>query len=123
MKRRTAKGDMVDFDLIKVKAQMGQKPAPPEVSQRQEIIDRRLRKKATAMTPSPINNTPKRPIPPKVSTPPKVSAPPEVLVDEEIKLDIPDDNETSESTQPKPKRRQKTKPKNTSGDENADTTN
>lgn len=117
MKRRTAKGDMVDFDLIKVKAQMGQKPAPPEVSQRQEIIDRRLRKKATAMTPSPINNTPKRPIPPKVS------APPEVLVDEEIKLDIPDDNETSESTQPKPKRRQKTKPKNTSGDENADTTN
>jgi len=113
---------MVDFDLLKAKAQMGKKPAPPEVSQRQEIIDRRLRKKTTAMTPSPINNAPKRPMPP-----PKPSAPiqePELPTVEEIEQVMSEEGSVPEA-EPMPtktRRRQKTKPKTTSGDENADTT-
>ena len=116
---------MIDFDLLKVKQQVGNKPAPPEVSQRQAIIDRRLRKKATAMTPSPINNTPKRIVPPTQEKPveppkPKPVAPAQTVAASELTED--ENLPVSEQLEPAPKRRQKTKPKTTSGDENADTT-
>lgn len=112
MRRRTAKGDIVDFDLIKAKAQMSTKPAPTEVSIRQEIIDRRLRKKTTAMNPTPLNTTPTKPAVPVAKEAPKPIEP-EVVEVEEPTTDVEPD--VTES--PAPRRRQKTKPKQSSGDE------
>ena len=116
--RRTAKGDMVDFDLIRAKSQMASKPAPTEVSVRQQIIDRRLRKKTTAMNPSPLNTTQvPRPAPPPHKEPPVPKVPEPVDVeDEELIVDDSDDTSTQEESA-KPRRRQKTKPKQSSGDE------
>ena len=114
--RRTAKGEIIDFDLIKAKSQMTSKPAPKEVSVRQAIIDRRLRKKTTAMNPTPLNTNPipKPPPPPHVEPPvPKVPEPVKVEEDEEI---LAEDESTQEESA-KPRRRQKTKPKQSSGDE------
>ena len=101
--RRTAKGDLIDFDLIKAKQQMESKPAPEEVSVRQSIIDRRLRKKVSKMTPSPLNNV-AEPQPEPIEVLPKVD---EVVTVENTKkvLDNP------------PPRKQKTKAKHPSGDD------
>jgi len=95
MRRRTAKGDYVDFDLIKAKNQMAEKPPPEEVSIRQEIIERRLRRKSSAMNPSPINK-------------PKKSA---VSTNTTAKESLPVEEETKPT-----KRRQKTQAKPDTGD-------
>ena len=105
--RRTAKGEMLDLDLIKAKQQMVEKPVPEEVSVRQAIIDRRLRKKTIAMNPSVLNTKP---------TPVKK----EVVVQEEnveVVNDVENSTDTS-TTEDKPvqKRRQKTKPTQSTGD-------
>jgi len=109
MRRRTARGEIVDFDLIKAKQQMTTKPPPKEVSVRQEIIDRRLRKKATAMNPSPLNTTPVKPVAPE---------PKEVVEPETPEVVEVETSENVESDTP-PRRRQKTKPKQSSGDDDA----
>ena len=111
--RRTARGEIVDFDLIKAKQQMSTKPAPTEVSIRQEIIDRRLRKKTTAMNPTPLNTTPTKPAAPVAKEAPKPIEPEVVAVEESSDIVESDDVDS-----PAPRRRQKTKPKQSSGDEN-----
>lgn len=123
--RRTAKGEMVDFDLIKAKQQMADKPAPKEVSVRQAIIDRRLRKKATAMTPSPINKTPTKTEPvveTKKEPVPETAEVKDVPVTDEQDGDVEEKEAEKSEEAPKPRRRQKTKPKQPSGDED-DTSN
>lgn len=44
-KRRTAAGELVDFDLVRVKSQIATDPTPTEVHNRQQIINKRLRRK------------------------------------------------------------------------------
>lgn len=42
---RSAKGVVVDFDLIAIKEQMAAAPAPLDVKKRQDFIDRRMRRR------------------------------------------------------------------------------
>lgn len=42
---RTARGDMVDFDLIKIKQQLADSPAPTEVKARENFVEKRLKRK------------------------------------------------------------------------------
>jgi len=42
---RSAKGVVVDFDLIAIKEQMAAAPAPLDVRKRQDFIDRRMRRR------------------------------------------------------------------------------
>lgn len=54
---RSAKGVMVDFDLMAIKEQMASAPAPLDVRKRQDFIDRRMRrrlKKKPALRPEVI---------------------------------------------------------------------
>ena len=44
-KVRSAKGQMVDFDLLKIKEQIASDPAPLDVKARQDHIDARLRRR------------------------------------------------------------------------------
>lgn len=44
-KVRSAKGELVDFDLLKIKEQMATAPAPLDVKKRQDFIDRRMRRR------------------------------------------------------------------------------
>lgn len=109
--RRTAKGQMIDFDLIKVKQLMNDTPAPPEVSVRQQIIDRRLRKKASAMTPSPLNNP--------------SNTEPDVLPDgaDGVDTTLTNNEQNVGDNQEKSRRKQKTKQRQQSGEDDAtDTT-
>ena len=54
---RSAKGVVVDFDLIAIKEQMASAPAPLDVKKRQDFIDRRMRrrlKKKPALRPGKV---------------------------------------------------------------------
>ena len=54
---RSAKGAMVDFDLMAIKEQMASAPAPLDVRKRQDFIDRRMRrrlKKKPALRPEAV---------------------------------------------------------------------
>ena len=44
-KVRSAKGEMVDFDLMNIHRQLAQTPVNPDVAARQDFIDRRLRRR------------------------------------------------------------------------------
>ena len=42
---RTALGQIVDFDLIKLKQQLADSPAPTEVKARENFVEKRLKRK------------------------------------------------------------------------------
>ena len=44
-KVRTAKGKIIDFDLLKIKEQMVDAPKPSNVQERQDFIDQKMRRR------------------------------------------------------------------------------
>lgn len=42
---RSARGVMVDFDLLKIKQTLGESPKPPVVENRESFIDQRLKRR------------------------------------------------------------------------------
>ena len=44
-KTRSAKGAIVDFDLLKIKAQIASAPPTTDVKKREDFIDRKLRRR------------------------------------------------------------------------------
>lgn len=44
-KVRTAKGQIIDFDLLKIKEQMVDSPKPTNVQARQDFIDQKMRRR------------------------------------------------------------------------------
>lgn len=44
-KTRSARGEQVDFDLLKVKEQIATSPPPQDVKARQDFIERRMRRR------------------------------------------------------------------------------
>ncbi len=44
-KARSAKGEMVDFDYLKIKEQLASSPTPMEVKNRQNFIENRLKRR------------------------------------------------------------------------------
>jgi hypothetical protein len=67
-KVRSAKGEVVDFDLLKIKEQMASAPPPTDVRARQDFIDKRLRRrlKKTAPPAPKIAPTEKTAVDPKL---------------------------------------------------------
>lgn len=47
---RTALGQIVDFDLIKLKQQLAESPAPTEVKARENFVEKRLKRKLRVKT-------------------------------------------------------------------------
>jgi hypothetical protein len=47
---RTARGSMVDFDLLKIKQQLSDAPAPTEVAARENFVEKRLKRKLRTKT-------------------------------------------------------------------------
>lgn len=47
---RTARGEIVDFDLIKIKQQLTDVPAPTEVAARENFVEKRLKRKLRTKT-------------------------------------------------------------------------
>lgn len=52
-KIRSARGVLVDFDLIKIKQQIASAPKPVDVSVREEFVDRKIRRRIKRKTPAP----------------------------------------------------------------------
>jgi len=53
-KIRSARGEMIDFDLLKIKEQMASSPAPQDVKIRQDFIEKRMRRRLKKVpTPAP----------------------------------------------------------------------
>lgn len=50
VKTRSARGEVVDFDLLKIKEQIAANPAPTDVKARQNFVDRRLRRRVKSAT-------------------------------------------------------------------------
>lgn len=50
-KVRSAKGEMVDFDLLKIKQQIGSAPPPTDVRARQDFIEKRFRRRVKKVAP------------------------------------------------------------------------
>lgn len=93
-KVRTARGEVVDFDLLRIKEQISSTPPPIDVKQRQDFVEKRLRrrlKKTAAVLPevsvepklpstedavqaSPIKVEPEKPQPSKVEEPTNTDA-------------------------------------------------
>lgn len=48
-KIRSARGEIVDFDLLKIKQQMASSPTTTTVKARQDFIEKRLRRKAQSL--------------------------------------------------------------------------
>lgn len=93
-KAKSAKGVVVDFDLLKIKEQMASAPPPTDVKARADFIDKRLRRRLRRVKPpapkvEPVDVDKKLP-----------DAPPEA---EKI--------EEKEETKPKTRTRQRARPK------------
>jgi hypothetical protein len=50
-KVRSARGEMVDFDLLKIKEQIANQPPPQDVRARQDFIEKRLRRRLKKAAP------------------------------------------------------------------------
>lgn len=50
-KIRSARGEQVDFDLLKIKEQMASSPPPQDVRMRQDFIEKRLRRRLKKVAP------------------------------------------------------------------------
>lgn len=55
-KRRSAKGEIVDFDLMKIKQIMGDKPKTVKVEAREEFIERKMRRRLRKAQATDISN-------------------------------------------------------------------
>jgi len=44
-KTRSAKGEIIDFDLLKIKAQIASTPKTTDVKKREDFIDKKLRRR------------------------------------------------------------------------------
>ena len=56
-KIRSARGTVVDFDLMQIKQAIGSQPAPTDVAARQDHIDARLRRRMRNLKKTPISPT------------------------------------------------------------------
>lgn len=94
-KVRSAKGVLVDFDLMKIKETLEAEPAPTDVRARQDHIDARLRRRMRTMKPTALPTTPpKRPIEVAPTSP--------AVNDTDVEMIDENDVETIEKPQPKP---------------------
>lgn len=50
-KVRSARGELVDFDLLKIKEQMASAPPPTDVRARQDFIEKRMRRRLKRVSP------------------------------------------------------------------------
>lgn len=98
---RSARGESVDFDLLKIKEQIGSAPPPIDVQKRQDFIEKRLRRRLKKVAPpAPKVNLEKKATEPKVKMPKT-----ETLSEEPSIIDEVEDKEVKKTTT-----RQKTRP-------------
>lgn len=111
-KVRSARGEMVDFDLLKIKEQMASAPPPTDVRARQDFIEKRMRRRIKRVPPPApkIKNT-------EVAVDPKMPATEDLdqepqLIDAVAEPVVETPEEVVEETREiKPKRRQRARPK------------
>lgn len=91
---RSAKGEIVDFDLLKIKEQIAAAPETMEVRSRQDFIERKLRRRMK--------------IAPKITLPPKeVRVPTEKIVqidaetEQQTVIEVDTDKKTKQKARPK----------------------
>jgi len=99
-KHRSAKGEMVDFDLIKIKQEIASSPAPQDVKIRQDFIEKRLRRRLNKVAPPA----------PKIESGEDPKMPATETLSEEAKLIDAPEEEVKEVEVKKPTTRQKARP-------------
>lgn len=86
-KIRSARGEQVDFDLLKIKEQMASSPPPMDVKKRQDFIEKRLRrrlKKVPAPAPKTDTNNEETATAPKLAGTEELSEEPKMI--DEVKV-------------------------------------
>ena len=105
-KVKSARGELVDFDLLKIKEQMASAPPTADVRARQDFIDKRLRRR--------LKKT--RPVAPKVESDADVNVDPKMPATENLGEETKMIDEVKEA--PVKKTRQKARPKPKTTDDN-----
>ena len=100
-KVRSAKGESVDFDLLRIKEQIGSAPPPLDVQKRQDFIEKRLRRRVKKVSPP----APKLNLEKKTTEPKKTMPKTETLSEEPTMIDEVEEKEAKKTTT-----RQKTRP-------------
>lgn len=72
-KVRSAKGQILDFDLLRIKEQLGDAPKPANVQARQDFIDQKMRRRVKRVKDN-IAEAKKNPKPVDVKSDPKVES-------------------------------------------------
>lgn len=117
-KVRSAKGELVNFDLLKIKEQIGAAPPPQDVKLRHDFIEKRLRrrlKKVPAPAPKIESDEPVSTKMPGTET---LSEEPEMIEEKKPLVEMDEPTQSRSTT-----RRQRSKPKaedNKDGDTEAD---
>ena len=121
-KVRSAKGELVDFDLLKIKEQMASAPPPTDVRARQDFIERRLRRRLKKVSvPAPAVKNPENLVQPKLPGTEELNEEPvlidsvdEALEEEQTKEIRVEEEKTEVEVEEKPKkttkRRQRARP-------------
>lgn len=101
-KRRSARGEIIDFDLLKIKEQIASGPKPVNVQSREEFIDRKIRRRAKK---APVET----PVPPTVEAEVEFSATSDTsegfIAEEKVveeTVEVVDNETTDETTEPTP---------------------
>lgn len=113
---RSAKGVLVDFDLIKIKEQMTDSPTPIDVQARQEHIDDRMRRRARTVKITPIEPKVELPAPTKATQPEELIDDPKDQLPEDID-GLVDIEKVEAKTKAQPRTKQKARPKPTKPNE------
>lgn len=97
-KVRSARGDMVDFDLIKIKEQIAARPTTQDVRARQDFIERKLHRRLKK-----VGATRKPPVPTRadVKVQPKLPGAPRATPEEKLNVPV-QDNTKQKARPPKP---------------------
>ena len=118
-KVRSAKGELVNFDLLKIKEQIGSAPPPQDVKLRQDFIEKRLRRRLKKVPAPAPKIEGEEPVSTKMPATENLSEEPKMIDEGEKPLVEVEEPTASRSTT----RRQRSKPKaedNKDGDTKAD---
>ena len=108
VKTKSAKGETVDFDLLKIKEQIASAPAPTDVKARQSFVDKRLRRRLKKVSPvAPKIEANDEPADPKMANTEDLNQEPQ-LIDEVQEEEV---TPTKSRQKARPKKQQKTETK------------
>jgi len=89
VKGKSARGEVVDFDLLRIKEQMASSPVSIDVQKRQDFVENRLRRRARKKVPQELLDKAQADLDVEVNkTLPSVEGEPAPMIDEKVEVEV-----------------------------------